>query len=94
MGAALGAALGVVFALVWPGAPVGECAVIGAAAMLGAGMQAPLTGLVMVVELIGGGLELAVPLVIATAVATYLARRIDGYSIYSVRLPARDGNSV
>lgn len=94
MGAALGAALGVVFSQLWPGAPVGAYAVVGAAAMLGAGMQAPLTGLVMVVELIGGGLELAVPLVIATAVATYLARRIDGYSIYSVRLPARDGNSV
>jgi H+/Cl- antiporter ClcA len=94
MGAALGGALGVVFSMLWPGAPAGAYAVVGAAAMLGAGMQAPLTGLVMVVELIGGGLELAVPMVIATATATYLARRIDGYSIYSVRLPARDGNSV
>jgi CIC family chloride channel protein len=57
-------------------------------------MQAPLTGLVIVVELIGGGLALSVPLVIATAAATLLARRIDGYSIYSVRLPAREESSV
>ncbi|MBV9919464.1 MAG: chloride channel protein [Pseudonocardia sp.] len=94
IGAALGGALGLVFSAVWPGAPAGAYALIGAAALLGAAMQAPLTGLVIVVELIGGGLALSVPMVIATATATLLARRIDGYSIYSVRLPAHEESSV
>jgi chloride channel protein, CIC family len=88
-GAALGGALGAIVAAVVPGTPVGACALIGAAAMLGAGMQAPLTALVMVIELTGSGLGLALPLVIATASATLVARRVDGYSIYSARLPAR-----
>ena len=88
-GAALGGGLGWLVATVVPGTPVGAYALVGAAAMLGAGMQAPLTALVLVVELTGSGLGLAVPLVIATVSATLVARRIDGYSIYSARLPAR-----
>ena len=51
-------------------------------------------GPVMMIELTGGGLGLAVPLVIATATATLLARRVDGYSIYRVRLPVPDWPSV
>jgi len=35
----------------WPGTPVGAFALIGAAAMIGASMQAPLAGLVLVAEL-------------------------------------------
>jgi hypothetical protein len=31
-----------------------------------------------------------VPLVVATALATAVARRVDGYSIYSGRLGARE----
>lgn len=85
-GAVLGAALGIAWSHVWPGAPVGACALVGAAALLGAGMQAPLTALVIVVELTTGDLQLALPLVAATAGATLLARVLDGYSIYSGRL--------
>ncbi len=87
-GAALGGFLGTVWSLVWPGTPVGVFALVGAAAMLGAGMQAPLTALVLVLELTHTGFALVVPLVIATALATAVARRVDGYSIYSGRLAA------
>ena len=85
-GAALGAALGAAWSLLWPGAPVGAYAMTGAAALLGAAMQAPLAGAVLVLELAHAGFALMVPLVLATALATGVSRRIDGYSIYSARL--------
>ncbi|GAA1878175.1 chloride channel protein [Lapillicoccus jejuensis] len=87
-GAVLGAALGGLFGLVWPGGSVGAYALLGAAAMLGAGMQAPLAALALVLELTHGGFELLVPLVLVTTIATAVARRVDGYSIYSARLTA------
>ncbi len=90
-GAVLGAFLGGTWSLVWPGAPVGTYAMIGAAAMIGAGMQAPLAALVMIVELTHTGFELMVPLIVATMLATAVSRWIDGYSIYSARLAARPG---
>ena len=89
-GAVLGALGGVWWTWLWPGSPVGAFALIGSAAMLGASIQAPLTGLVLVVELTHTGLSLMVPVMVATFLATAVARRIDGYSIYSARLPARD----
>jgi H+/Cl- antiporter ClcA len=88
-GAVLGGVLGIGWSQLWPGAPMGAYALVGAAAMLGAGLQAPLAGLVLVVELTGTTLPLVVPMIAATAVATMVARYLDGYSIYSVRLPAR-----
>ena len=57
--------------------------------MIGASMQAPLVGLVLVLELTHGGFNLAVPMMAATVIATLLVRQIDGYSIYSARLPSR-----
>jgi H+/Cl- antiporter ClcA len=86
-GAALGALGGVVWSMPWPGTPVGAFALVGAAAMLGSSIQAPLTGLVLVVELTNSGLALTVPIITATFMATWIARQIDGYSIYSSRLP-------
>ena len=86
-GAMLGALGGVWWSWLWPGPPVGAFALVGAAAMLGASIQAPLAGLVLVVELTHSGLDLMVPIVAATFLATLVARRIDGYSIYSARLP-------
>jgi CIC family chloride channel protein len=87
-GAVLGGAFGMIWSLAWPGSPSGAYAMIGAAAMIGAGMQAPLAGLALVLELTHSGFSLMVPMIIATVIATTLARRIDGYSIYSARLPA------
>jgi H+/Cl- antiporter ClcA len=88
-GAVVGAVLGMGWSQLWPGTPVGAYALVGAAAMLGAGLQAPLAGLALVLELTGTTFPLAVPMIAATVVATTLARYLDGYSIYSVRLPAR-----
>jgi len=88
-GATLGAFLGVAWNHVWPGSPVGAFALIGAAAMIGAAMQAPLAGLVLVLELTHSGFNLMIPMMTATAIATLMVRQIDGYSIYSARLPRR-----
>ena len=87
-GALLGACAGGGWVLAWPGSAVGGFAIVGAAAMIGASMQAPITALVLVVELIHGGLDLLVPMMAATAGATAVTRYLDGYSIYSARLPS------
>ena len=87
-GAVLGGFLGVVWSYLWPGTPVGAYALVGAAALLGASMQAPLAGLVLVLELTHGGFDIAVPMITATVLATLLVRHIDGYSMYSARLPS------
>jgi H+/Cl- antiporter ClcA len=55
--------------------------------MVGAAMQAPLAGLVLVIELTHTGFNLMIPMMVATAIATLMVRQIDGYSIYSARLP-------
>jgi H+/Cl- antiporter ClcA len=88
-GAVLGGFLGVAWTHVWHGTPVGAFALIGAAAMIGAVMQAPLAGLVLVLELTHSGFSLAIPMIAAVAIATFVVRQIDGYSIYSARLPRR-----
>jgi chloride channel protein, CIC family len=91
-GAVLGGAAGIAWSLAWPGSPAGAYALVGAAAMLGAAMQAPLTGLALVLELTHGGFSIAIPMIAATVTATAVARYIDGYSIYSARLRARPGH--
>ncbi len=87
-GAVFGGFAGTAWSMLWPGSPVGAFALIGAAAMLGAAIQAPLAGLVLVVELTHSGFSLLVPIMAATFLATAVSRRLDGYSIYSARLPA------
>jgi CIC family chloride channel protein len=87
IGALLGAAGGEVLTHIWPGAPVGSYALIGAAAMIGAAMQTPLSALAIVVELTRTADTLIVPLIAATALSTIVSRYLDGYSIYSARLP-------
>ena len=91
MGAVLGAGTGILWSMAWPGSPAGAYAMIGAAAMLGAGMQAPLASLALVLELTYSGFEIIAPMIIATVVATMVARHVDGYSIYSARLRAEPG---
>ena len=87
-GAVLGGALGVAWNLAWPGSPSGAFAMVCAAAMIGAAMQAPLSGLALVLELTHSGFGLMVPMMAATGIATLVAFHVDGYSIYSARLPA------
>jgi chloride channel protein, CIC family len=87
-GAVLGAFLGLAWGHMWPGSPPGAYAMIGAAAMIGAGMQAPLAALALVLELTHSGFALMIPMALATVIATAVTRWIDGYSIYSARLSA------
>lgn len=86
-GAALGGALGIAWSLLWPGTPAGAYAMIGAAALVGAATQAPLSAVAIVLELTHSGFQIMVPIMAATMLATATARWIDGYSIYSARLP-------
>ena len=88
-GAVLGGFLGTLWIHLWPGSPLGAFAIVGAAAMVGATMQAPLAGLVLVLELTHGGFSIAIPIMAATVLATLIVRQIDGYSIYSARLSHR-----
>jgi CIC family chloride channel protein len=88
-GAVLGGALGMAWSLAWPGSPSGAFAMVGAAAMIGAAMQAPLAALALVLELTHSGFGLMVPMVAATVTATAVAFYVDGYSIYSARLPSQ-----
>jgi H+/Cl- antiporter ClcA len=93
-GALVGAFLGAVWLHVWPGTPIGAFALVGAAAMIGASMQAPLAGLVLVLELTHNGFSLMIPMMAATVIATFIVRHIDGYSIYSARLPQHDNDEA
>jgi H+/Cl- antiporter ClcA len=88
-GALLGGFLGLAWSHLWPGSPVGAFALVGAAAMIGGSMQAPLAALALVLELTGTASNLMVPMIVATVLATAVSRQVDGYSIYSARLPAR-----
>ena len=90
-GAALGGAFGVAWNVLWPGSSSGAYAMVGAAAMLGAAMQAPLASLALVLELNHSGFQIMVPMLAATVIATAVARYIDGYSMYSARLPPQRG---
>jgi H+/Cl- antiporter ClcA len=93
-GAVLGGAAGMAWSHLWPGSPAGAYALVGAAAMLGAAMQAPLTGLALILELTQGGFAIILPMIAATVTATVIARHLDGYSIYSARLRARPGEVI
>ncbi|WP_249009494.1 chloride channel protein [Conexibacter sp. DBS9H8] len=86
-GAALGACLGHAWMLLWPGTAPPIFAMIGAAAMLAAGMQAPIAGIVFAVELTNSISASLVPILIAVAGAVIVARGLDPRSIYSARLP-------
>jgi H+/Cl- antiporter ClcA len=91
-GAVLGGFLGALWTHLWPGSPLGAFAVVGAAAMISATMQAPLAGLVLVLELTRVGSALMIPMIAATVVAALIVRQVDGYSIYTARLPRRESS--
>ena len=87
-GAMLGGFLGLAWTMLWGGAAPGAFAMVGAAAMIGASMQAPIAALALVLELTHSGFAMLIPMIAATVGATTVARYVDGYSIYSARLPA------
>jgi CIC family chloride channel protein len=93
-GALFGGFIGLLWSQAWPGEPSGAFAIVGAAAMIGASMQAPFSGIVLVLELTHTGFAFAVPMISATVGATLVTRHLDGYSIYSARLSSRDPGSA
>ena len=90
-GALFGALLGHLWALLLPGPPVGLCALLGATAFLGAATQAPVSAIVLVLELTVRLDALTLPLIIAAAGAVVTQRQLDGRSIYSARVAGRQG---
>jgi H+/Cl- antiporter ClcA len=86
LGALLGGALGYAWTLLWPGAPPGLFALIGAGAVLAATTQGPISAVVLMMELTGRDRSFVVPLLLAVAAATLVARTIEPRSIYDARL--------
>jgi CIC family chloride channel protein len=86
VGALLGAVLGHAWSLFWPGVPPGLFAVLGAAAVLAATTQGPISTVVLMMELTGRDRSFIVPLLLAVATATLVARTIEPRSIYDARL--------
>ncbi|RQS36335.1 chloride channel protein [Burkholderia sp. Bp8992] len=66
-GALLGVVLGGLWSLVWPGASLGGCALIGATAFLAASMQMPITAVVLLLEFTRANHDSLVPMLLAVA---------------------------
>ncbi|MGO9064920.1 MAG: chloride channel protein [Myxococcaceae bacterium] len=86
VGAMLGGVLGLPWSWLWPGVPPGLFALLGAAAMLAASTQGPISTIVLMMELTGHARAAIVPLLLAVATATLVARTIEPRSIYDARL--------
>src|SRR3984957_19290271 len=86
IGVLLAGVLGTIWDHIWPGVPVGAYAVIGGAAFLGAAMQGPLSGVVLMLELTRNFDSLMAPTLLAVTIATVISRRLGAPSIYSARL--------
>ncbi len=86
VGALLGAVLGHAWSWFWPGVPPGLFAIIGAAAVLAATTQGPISTVVLMMELTGRDRSFILPLLLAVATATLVARTIEPRSIYDARL--------
>src|ERR1019366_2498881 len=67
----------------------GSYAIIGGAAVLAASMQGPLSAVVLMLELTHTADGLIVPILLAVAAATIVARVLGAPSIYSARLQPR-----
>ncbi len=85
-GALLGSALGCAWSLLWPGVPPGLFAVLGAAGMVAATTQGPVSTVVLMMELTGQARAGIVPMLLVVAGATLVARTIEPRSVYDARL--------
>ena len=85
-GVLFGDLLGHGWAAIWPGAALGSYAIIGGAAVLAASMQGPISAVVLMLELTHTADGLMVPILLAVAEATIVARVLGAPSIYSARL--------
>jgi H+/Cl- antiporter ClcA len=86
VGAMLGGLLGYGWSWIWPGVPLGLFALCGAAAVLAATTQGPISTVVLMMELTGRDRSFVLPLILAAGTATLLARTIDARSIYDAKL--------
>lgn len=84
-GAILGALLGHLWILMWPGPSTASYAVVGAAALLCGAIEAPATGIAMTLELTHT-ISVTAPILVAAVGATLISRRLETRSIYSGRL--------
>jgi H+/Cl- antiporter ClcA len=86
LGALLGGVLGDAWSWFWPGVPPGLFAVVGAAAVLAATTQGPISAVVLMMELTGRDRSFIVPLLLAVVTATLVSRTVEPRSIYDARL--------
>jgi H+/Cl- antiporter ClcA len=86
VGALLGAVLGHAWSWLWPGVPPGLFAVLGAAAVLAATTQGPISTVMLMMELTARDRSFIAPMILAVATATLVARTIEPRSIYDARL--------
>jgi chloride channel protein, CIC family len=86
VGALLGGVLGYAWSWFWPGVPPGLFAVLGAAAVLAATTQGPISSVVLMMELTGRDRSFILPLLVVVSTATIVARTIEPRSIYDARL--------
>jgi H+/Cl- antiporter ClcA len=86
VGALLGAVMGHAWSWLWPGTPPGLFAILGAAAVLAATTQGPISTVVLMMELTGRDRSFILPLLLVVATATLVARTIEPRSIYDARL--------
>lgn len=86
-GAAIGAFLGLAWTHLWPGTPIASYAIVGSAAMLGAGMRTPVAAIAFAIELTNSVNAVILAMILALGGAMLVARLIDRRSIYTARLP-------
>ncbi|MHB8305654.1 MAG: chloride channel protein [Vulcanimicrobiaceae bacterium] len=82
-GTLFGGLLGHVWSSFWPGVAFGNYAMIGAGAFLAAATLGPISAIVLTLELTHHVNQIVVPLMLAVAAATLVARTFDSRSIYS-----------
>jgi chloride channel protein, CIC family len=85
-GALIGVVLGYAWCWLWPGAPPGLFALLGAGAVLGATTQGPISAVVLIMELTGHARSFILPLLLIVGIATMVARSIEPRSIYDAQL--------
>ncbi len=86
IGALLGAVLGHAWSWMVPGDATGAFAIVGAAAVLAATTQGPISAVVLMTELTGQDRALILPTLLAVITATIVSRSIEPRSIYDARL--------
>ncbi len=85
-GAMLGGVLGHAWSWFWPGIPPGLFALLGAAGVLSATTQGPISTVVLLMELTGRDRSFILPMLIIAGISTLVARSIEPRSIYDAKL--------